>query len=206
MTQPRRAKSTRRSSKKSAPAARVTALAATAGRSALKAAAAVAGRLAPSPTEAVTFLKHEHERLRALLKQGEETTARGVKARTALLATLAKELVVHENIEEQIFYTVLKRHAEARDIVLEGYEEHHVCDVIVEELQQLPRSDERWGAKFSVLKENIEHHLEEEEDDMFKTARSVLSHDQLETLGAEMAAEKERSMARGVKRRTATGR
>jgi hemerythrin-like domain-containing protein len=167
----------------------------------MKVAAAVAGRLSPSPTEAVAFLKQEHERLRSLLKQGEETTARGVKARTELLGTLGKELAVHELIEEEIFYPVLKRHAEARDIVLEGYEEHHVCDLIVEALRQLPRSDERWGAKFNVLRENIEHHIEEEESDMFKTARSVLSHEQLEALGAKMAAQKERSMAAGVKGR-----
>ena len=154
----------------------------------LRTAASVAGRIMPSRTEAVTFLTQEHKRLRELLAKGEKTTTRGVKVRTGLLHTLARELAVHEIIEEQIFYPALKRHAEAREIVLEGFEEHHVCDVLVEELRRLPRSDERWGAKFNVLKENIEHHIEEEEGEMFKTARSVLSRQQLEELGAQMAA------------------
>jgi hypothetical protein len=198
MAQPRRQPSIRTAGTQPAAsrstASTVTAMAASAGRSALKAAAAVAGRLAPSPTEAVVFLSREHDRLRELFEKGEKTTARGVKVRTELLHTLAKELAVHEIIEEEIFYTVLRRHAEARDIVLEGVEEHHVCDLIVEELLRMRRSDERWGAKFNVLKENVEHHLEEEEDEMFKTARSVLSHQQLEDLGAQMAATKAAKM------------
>jgi len=58
----------------------------------------------------------------------------------------------------------------------------------------MPPSDERWGAKLTVLKENIEHHIEEEEGDMFKTARSILSEEQLEALGAQMRELKARAL------------
>ena len=63
-----------------------------------------------------------------------------------------------------------------------------MADLVVKELQKLARDDEQWGAKFKVLKENIEHHIKEEEREMFRIARSVLSHDELHDLGARMKA------------------
>jgi hemerythrin-like domain-containing protein len=84
----------------------------------------------------------------------------------------------------------LKPHAEARDIVLEGYQEHHVADLLVKELHQLARDNEQWGAKFKVLKESLEHHIEEEESQMFPAARQVLTREELQALGARMRAMK----------------
>ena len=103
-----------------------------------------------------------------------------------MLRTLTTELNIHELIEESLLYPALKPHEEARDIVLEGYEEHHVADLIARELQTLAKSDEKWGAKFKVFKESIEHHIEEEEGKMFRIARAVLSRDELLALGARM--------------------
>jgi len=70
--------------------------------------------------------------------------------------------------------------------VLEGFEEHHVVDEIMGELEATDVTDEQWGAKFKVMKENIEHHIEEEEGEMFKQARQVFSDDELDELGARM--------------------
>ena len=95
-------------------------------------------------------------------------------------------MLIHERIEEEIFYPALKSHPKARDIVLEGYEEHHVVDEIMGELEETDVTDETWGAKFKVMKENIEHHIEEEEGEMFKQARQVFEADELEELGARM--------------------
>jgi hemerythrin-like domain-containing protein len=140
--------------------------------------------------DALTLLENDHRRLEALLTKGEETTERAVKTRTDLLETIAAELSIHEEMEEKILYPALKSHAEAVEIVLEGYQEHHVADVLVKELHALPAEDERWGAKFKVLKENIEHHIEEEEGEMFKIARSVLTRAEREQLGVRMQAMK----------------
>jgi|SRR5688572_1980818 len=74
------------------------------------------------------------------------------------------------------------------ETVLEGYQEHHVADLILKELHAVARGDERWGAKFKVLKENIEHHIEEEERRMFPAARAVLSREALNDLGVRMKA------------------
>ena len=116
---------------------------------------------------ALTLLKADHDKVKGLLNELESTTERGVKTRTELFATIKGELTVHEGIEEEIFYPALKEHPKAKDIVLEGYEEHHVVDEIMGELEATPVTDETWGAKFTVMKENIEHHIEEEEGDMF---------------------------------------
>jgi hemerythrin HHE cation binding domain-containing protein len=154
--------------------------------------AAVARRIpgTAAATDAITLLETDHRRMESLLTQGEETTARAVKGRGELLDTLTRELDAHELIEEKIFYPALKVHPEAKDIVLEGYQEHHVADLLVKELRGMARSDEQWGPKFKVLKENIEHHIQEEEGPMFRTARGVMTRDELNELGARMAAMK----------------
>ena len=141
--------------------------------------------------DAITLLKNDHAKVKKLLTELESTTERGVKTRSELFATIKGELTVHEIIEEEIFYPALKSHPKAQDIVLEAYEEHHVVDVLMGELESLDVSDETWGAKAIVMKENIEHHIEEEEGEMFKIARCVFEAEELEELGSRMEARKE---------------
>jgi hemerythrin-like domain-containing protein len=151
--------------------------------------AAVSKRLtsAPADLDAITLLEADHRRLEDLLKQGEDTTERAVATRAQLLKTITAELGAHELIEEKLLYPALKKYPEAREIVLEGFQEHHVADLIVKELHEVATDDEQWGAKFKVLKENIEHHIKEEEGPMFRTARGVMSREELQALGAQMA-------------------
>jgi hemerythrin-like domain-containing protein len=182
----RKSSSTRKKTQSSSDSM-LSGAAAAAARTIGRTVGAVAARVAPStPHDPIDQLERDHRRLEKLLKKGEETTARASKGRKELLATLTAELVAHEKKEETILYPALKRHGEAREIVLEGYQEHHVADVLVQELHDLPPTDERWGAKFKVLKENIEHHIEEEEGTMFKQARSMIGRAQLESIGTRM--------------------
>lgn len=139
---------------------------------------------------ALTLLEDDHRKMRKLLDELEATTERGIRTREELYSTIKGELTIHELIEEEIFYPALKEHPKAEDIVLEGYEEHHVVDLVMAELENLPVDDESWGAKAKVMKENVEHHMEEEEGDMFKQARSVFDRAELEELGERMAARK----------------
>jgi hemerythrin-like domain-containing protein len=145
--------------------------------------------------DALTLLRRDHDKVKALLKELEPTTERAVKTRTELFATLKSELTVHEIIEEEIFYPTLKGHPSARDIVLEGYEEHGVVDTLMGELEGLSVEDETWGAKAKVMIENIEHHIEEEEGEMFGKARQVFDRDELEQLGRAMEARKAEATA-----------
>src|SRR6187401_3016174 len=141
--------------------------------------------------DAITLLKTDHDKVKKLLNELETTTERGVKTRSELFATIKGELTVHEMIEEEIFYPELKAHPKAKDVVLEGFQEHHVVDLLMGELESLDVSDEAWGAKAIVMKENIEHHIEEEEGEMFKIARRVFDAEELEELGSRMEARKE---------------
>ena len=140
--------------------------------------------------DAIALLKADHDKVKKLLSELETTTERGVKTRAELFSTIKGELTVHEVIEEEIFYPELKAHPKAKDIVLEGFQEHHVVDLLMKELEELDVTDETWGAKAIVMKENIEHHIEEEEGEMFKTARSDFDTGELRDLGERMAARK----------------
>jgi hypothetical protein len=137
---------------------------------------------------ALTMLTDDHERMKKLLNDLESTTARGIKIRAELFSTIKGELTVHEIIEEEIFYPELMAHPKAKDIVLEGYQEHHFVDLVMKELEDCPVDDESWGAKAKVMKENVEHHMEEEEGEMFKQARAVFDRAELDDLGERMEA------------------
>ena len=143
---------------------------------------------------AITLLTDEHRAMKKLLAQLETTTERGVKTRKELFGEIKSALTLHEIIEEEIFYPALKEHPKARDIVLEGYEEHNVVDMILGEMELLPFDDETWGAKAKVMQENVEHHMAEEEGDMFKKARQVFDETELEDLGRRMAERRETVM------------
>ena len=177
---------------KTAPRSRVAAAAASAAGRVRGAVAGAVQRVTGSfpwsadENDPLALLESDHRRFEDLLKQGEATTERAINARTTLLNTLTAALNVHELIEEKVLYPALKPHSQARDVVLEGFEEHHVADVIVKELHELATDNERWGAKFKVLQESLEHHIEEEENVMFPAARRVLSADELQQLGARM--------------------
>ena len=140
--------------------------------------------------DAIALLEADHQKVKRLLTELESTTERGVKTRTELFATIKGELTLHEIVEEEIFYPELKAHPKAKDIVLEAYEEHHVVDLLMGELEGMDVADETWGAKALVMKENIEHHIEEEEGEMFKQARSVFDKAELDDLGKRMEARK----------------
>lgn len=142
------------------------------------------------------LLKKDHEKVSGIFEKLEPTTERGVKTREELFAQLKNELDVHAKLEEELLYPVLKEADETKDITLEAFEEHHVVKQLLSELEELPKDDETWGAKLTVLKENVEHHVKEEEGEMFKGARKVLSREQIEELGERMeAAKKEEKKA-----------
>jgi hemerythrin superfamily protein len=137
--------------------------------------------------DVLTLLKEDHDRVKRLLEEGETTTERGEKTRTELFARLKTMLTAHEAMEEEVLYPALKAHPKARELTLEAYEEHHVVDLVLEELEMTPVTDEQWGAKFTVAKENIEHHIEEEEGEMFRMIRENFSNEERAAMAEQMA-------------------
>ncbi len=141
--------------------------------------------------DALQMLKEDHDKVKKLLSELDATTERGVKTRSDLFTKVKQELEVHEAIEEEIFYPALKEHPKAKELVLEAYEEHNVVDMVMQEIEGVPYEDETWGAKLTVMKENVEHHIEEEESEMFKQAKQVFSKEELDQLGDRMQARKQ---------------
>ena len=144
---------------------------------------------------AFTLLKTDHEKVAGILASIEETTERAVKGRDELFGRLKEELDLHAKIEEEIFYPALEEAEETREVTLEAYEEHQLVKQLLTELEAEPKDTEEWTAKFTVLKENIEHHVEEEEGEMFKKARTVLNEEEIETLGNRLQEAKTQNRA-----------
>jgi hemerythrin-like domain-containing protein len=144
--------------------------------------------------DATKLLKDDHDKVKKMLDQLESTTERGVKTRQELFTKVKQELTIHEAIEEEIFYPALREHPKTKELALEAYEEHHVVDMVMAEIESVAFDDEQWGAKFTVMKENLEHHIEEEEGEMFKQAKQVFEKEELDELGDRMMARKEQLM------------
>jgi iron-sulfur cluster repair protein YtfE (RIC family) len=144
---------------------------------------------------AFNLLKNDHEKVARILASIEETTERAVKGREELFTRLKEELDLHAMIEEEIFYPALEDAEETRDVTLEAYEEHRLVKQLLAELEAEPKDTEEWTAKFTVLKENVEHHVEEEEGQLFKKARRVLSEDEIESLGNRLQEAKKQNRA-----------
>lgn len=149
--------------------------------------------------DAFTLLKADHKKVAGLMDKIEDTTERATKTREELFTELKSELDIHAQIEETILYPVLEKAKETHDISLEAYEEHKVVKQLLSELESEPKNAEEWTAKFTVLKENVEHHVEEEEGEMFKKARRVLSEEEIEELGTRLEEAKGKQKAAGAR-------
>ncbi len=136
--------------------------------------------------DALALLKKDHDQVKKLLKDLDDTTDRAIKTRQDLFERLKFSLTVHEQMEEAVLYPALKEHAETKEIVLEAYEEHDLVDTILGELEQTPFDDETWHAKLTVMRENLLHHIQEEEDEMFGQVRRLFDKATLESLGEQM--------------------
>ncbi len=140
---------------------------------------------------AFKLLKNDHQIVSGLFDQIESASG---PAKTQLFTRLKSELDVHALIEEKIFYPALENKKESREITLEAYEEHKVVKDLLAELANGSPASEEWDAKLKVLRENVDHHVEEEEGELFGKADDVLSDEDIERLGDEMEAEKARQM------------
>jgi hypothetical protein len=114
------------------------------------------------------------------------------KQKLTVFDQIKTELELHTHIEETIFYPALEEPKETHDLTLEAYEEHDVVKNLLKQLSKAKSANDEWDAQAKVLQENVEHHVEEEEGQLFKKASKALSAEEIENLGEEMEAEKAR--------------
>src|SRR5919197_5703193 len=143
--------------------------------------------------DAISLLRQDHRKVKGMVEEVEETGRRLTKQREELFQTIVDELTVHERIEEEIFYPSVQKHEMAKDLVLESYVEHGVVDDLLDEISTIETGDEKWMPAFKVFTENLEHHIQEEENELFPKVESIFSRDQLTKMGEQMMALKERA-------------
>jgi hemerythrin-like domain-containing protein len=149
--------------------------------------------------DAFSLLKADHRKVEELFERLEATDG---KQKLNVFAEIKTELDLHAHIEEKIFYPALEKPKQTHDLTLEAYEEHDVVKKLLRELSRSKTANEEWEAKAKVLQENVEHHVQEEENELFKKASSVLSQGDIEELGESMEVEKERQQDRGAAKKS----
>ena len=139
--------------------------------------------------DAIALLKADHKKVRGLLSDFEDTSNRATTQREELLQTIERELKIHTRIEEEIFYPAFREAAEKQDdkrLFYEALEEHHVVDLVLAELPQVDPAADTFEAKITVLRELIEHHVEEEQDEIFPMAEKKLGKERIAELGEQL--------------------
>jgi hemerythrin superfamily protein len=147
--------------------------------------------------DAITLLKNDHKTVKRLFRQFEKLGDSAVKSRRELVDKMIEELSIHAAIEEQLFYPTVRENVPgAEDEVLESLEEHHVVKWLLSELDDMRGDEERFEAKVTVLIESVEHHAQEEEDELFPEVRKAMGRKALAELGAAMEKAKQTAPTR----------
>jgi hemerythrin superfamily protein len=145
-------------------------------------------------TDAIVLLKQDHQEVKKLFRQFKEAGDDAHVRKGDLVKRMIELLTVHTYIENEIMYPeVRKLVPDVEDDILESYEEHHVADVLCMELFMMKPDNDRFDAKATVLIENVEHHIEEEEGEWFPKVREALGRKELSELGARMLEAKKKA-------------
>ena len=148
-------------------------------------------------TDAIVMLKNDHKEIRKVFRDFQKAGDKAFATKGKLVDRMIELLTVHTYIENEVMYPrVRELLPEVEDDVLESYEEHHVADVLVMELSLMKPTDERFMAKTTVLIENVDHHIDEEEKEWFPKVREGLERKALQELGADMAEAKKKAPTR----------
>lgn len=143
---------------------------------------------------AITMLKSDHATVKRLMRELNETGDRAVKQRESLVEQIERALKMHAQLEEEIFYPAFKsasRGSEAEELFYEAAEEHHIVDMVLPALKAANPKSHEFKAKAKVLQDLVEHHIKEEETQMFREARDLFGDEQLRELGDMMQARRD---------------
>lgn len=147
--------------------------------------------------DAISLLKEDHKRVKGLLRKLEAASSRRTKSRDSLLEQVEREVKVHSTLEQEVFYPAFRdavRRKEEKQLLFEAVEEHHVVDVVISEFHDGKVAPDSFAAKCKVLKDLIEHHIREEEREMFPAAKKAFDEGELQELG-ERIDERKREIA-----------
>lgn len=134
---------------------------------------------------AIDLLKAQHDEVELLFKKFEKADEDAEGERRQLFVAIADRLSAHTAIEEQFFYPAVKA-KQTEDLLRESLEEHLSAKRVIADLLEMQPSDEQYSSKMEVLRELVEHHVKEEEKEMFPRVKKLFAKEDLEQLGEQM--------------------
>lgn len=143
--------------------------------------------------DAIRLLKKDHAKAKDLFDQFEKTN--NLPEKKKIVAETIMELKLHAAVEEEIFYPAVRKSI-GKEIMTEADEEHHVAKVLIAELEEMDGTEDHYDAKFTVLAENIRHHIKEEEKEMLPKAQALELN--MDDVGKRILARKEQLKKTGV--------
>jgi len=143
--------------------------------------------------DAIVLLKTDHAAVKKLFESEKKLTKTDGKKKEAIFNQIKAALEVHATVEEEIFYPAVKaaRAENVKDEVREAYEEHKQIKTLLAQIAGVTAADETYDMKIKVLREDVEHHVKEEETEMFPDAKKFLGEKRLMELGAQLEARKQ---------------
>jgi hemerythrin superfamily protein len=150
--------------------------------------------------DAIEMLKKQHREVEALFKKYDEQGEKAEKGKQHVFETIADALAMHATIEEKHFYPAIKA-KRTEDILLEALEEHLGIKRVIADLLKISSSDDTFDAKVKVLKEQVEHHVEEEESELFPKVKKILDERELTAIAEQMQGTMQTLKAKGEPRK-----
>jgi len=141
-------------------------------------------------TDALSMLKADHDKVRKMFKEFEKLEDTEEKAQ--LVRQACTELKVHTQIENEIVYPAIREAIEDDDLMNEALVEHEAAEELISQLEEMQPDDAMFDAKFTVLGEYVNHHIAEEQKEMFPKAKKA--DIDLEALGEQIAQRKSELM------------
>lgn len=123
--------------------------------------------------EAINMLKEDHDRVEKAFKEFEKLDREDTEAVRQLVTTVCEELKIHTTLEEELFYPAVREAIEDEDLMNEASVEHETAKMLIEQLENMQPDDPNYYATFTVLGEYVMHHVEEEEGEMFPSAKKT---------------------------------
>jgi hemerythrin superfamily protein len=141
---------------------------------------------------ALQLLKKDHSTVKSLFSKFDRTGKTAHDTRNELIAQIRHEIQIHSRAEEEIFYPAVKAiNEDGRRLIVEAIKEHHDVDQLLTQISRLKSTDKNFDEKFETLIENVDHHVEEEEGEIFRFVEENCSAQQLEDLGRQIEERKQ---------------
>lgn len=139
------------------------------------------------------LIEQDHRKVESLFEEMKKT--KDSKKSMKLFNEIYKELNLHAKAEELVFYPAMREYDETAEYIEEAEEEHEDAEALLEEMKEFNPKDDEFKEKLEELVEAIQHHVKEEESEIFEAVRKCMDEKQLNTLGEEFQAAKKKVQA-----------